>query len=347
MIIKTADELHEAVRAILTAAGADERNANIVAEHLVLSNLSGVDTHGVWPLLIYVNAIQAGELEPTAWPEILSETPTSALVTGNWTFGQVAARHAMEVAINKAKEHNVAVVGLVQAHHTGRLGYYVEMAAAEGMISMVWAGGYAEIAPATVPYGGRARVLHTNPIAMGFPAGEEPRMMLDFATTALSGVKVDNAKVKGEPLPPGCIVDKDGNPSTDANDFFDGGGHVAFGGHKGYALMMAAEYLGRIFVGSDAFAEAERAGPILRHQGVTMIAFKADLFQPLADYAGRADEMARRVRAIPPAPGFEEVLVPGDPEFRTRAIRRQDGIPISDDVWQRVTQAGELVGLHI
>ena len=162
--------------------------------------------------------------------------------------------------------------------------------------------------------------------------------MFDYATTAMSGVKVVNAQRRNEQLPPGCIADKDGNPSTDPNDFFDGGGHVPFGEHKGYALMMAAEFLGRIFARADDYVEADRAGPILRHQGVTMIVFKADLFQPLADYARRADEMERRVRAVPPAPGFREVLVPGDPEIRTRAARRRDGIPIADDIWRSIIE---------
>ena len=345
MIVKPARELHSLVKKILMAAGADERNAEDLAEHLVRANLSGVDTHGVWHLQVYLSAIEADEIVPTAWPEILQETATSALVTGNWTFGQVAAKYAMEVAIEKAKAQNVAVVGLVQSHHVGRLGHYVEMAVAEGMIGLVWAGGYSEEEPAAVPYGGRERVLHTNPISIGLPAGEEPPMMFDWATTALSGVKVINAQRRGEPLPPNCIVDKEGNPSIDPNDWFEGGGHLPFGGHKGYTLMMATEFLGRIFTGSDSYVEAQRAGPILRHQGVTMIAFRADLFQPLADYGKRAAEMVRRVRAVPPAPGFKEVLAPGDMESRTRAIRRREGIPIADDIWQTVIDAAESVGV--
>ena len=144
MIIKTEEELHELAREILLAAGADERNALGVAEHLVAANLCGVDTHGVWHLPVYVKYIKAGEIVPTAWPEILKETPMSALITGHWTFGHVAARYAMEVAIDKATEHNVAVVAVVQVNHIGRLGHYIEMAAAKGMISMVWAGGLSE-----------------------------------------------------------------------------------------------------------------------------------------------------------------------------------------------------------
>jgi LDH2 family malate/lactate/ureidoglycolate dehydrogenase len=169
-------------------------------------------------------------------------------------------------------------------------------------------------------------------------------MLFDFATTAGSGVKVANAKRTGEPLPPGWIVDKNGNPSTKASDFFDGGAYLPFGGHKGYALMVGVEFLGRIFSGSDSYAEAGRGGPYMRHQGVTMIVFKADLFQAQGEYARRADEMLHRIRAVPPAPGFKEVLVPGDPEARTRAIRERDGIPIPDDVWEEICALPGFVG---
>ena len=345
MIVKPADELHELVTKILSTAGADKRNAHAVAEHLVLANLSGVDTHGVWQLPGYVEAIRDEYLLPTAWPVIVRDTTNTAIVSGNWTFGQTAARYATQVAIEKAKSQNVAVVALVESHHIGRLGHYPEMAAAEGLISMVWAGGFSEEAPVVAPFGGRKPLLHTNPIAMGFPAGDEPPMVFDFATSALSGVKVVNAHRRNEKLPPGCIVDNEGNPSTNPGDFFEGGAQVPFGTHKGYALMMAAEFLGRIFCASDDLADPARGGPILRHQGTSLIVFKADLFQQFADYARRADEFQQRTRAIPPAPGFQDVLVPGDPEVRTRAARKREGIPIHDDVWRSIREAAASVGI--
>ena len=347
MITKSADALHALVKRILLAAGADEQNAEEVAHHLVLSNLSGVDTHGIWTIPIYVAGILANELLPAAKPAILQETATSALVTGNWTFGHVAAKYAMELAINKARTQNMAVVGIVQLHHIGRLGTYVEMAAAENMIGMVWAGGFGQVEPVSVPYGGKTRVMHTNPISIGLPAGEESTMMFDWATTALSGVKVENAYRRREQLPPNSIVDKDGVPTTNPDDFFAGGGHLPFGAHKGYTLMMTAEFLGRIFTGADSYVEAGRGGAIFLHQGVTMVAFKSDLFQPFADYAERADEMERRVRAVPPAPGFDEVLAPGDLEARTRERRQREGIPIADDLWQSLTEAAASVGVEI
>ena len=340
-------ELQAMATKILLAAGADERNATRVADGLVLSDLSGVATHGVHHLPNYVSDIRDSYIVPTAWPEIISETPTSALVTGNWGFGFAAAKYAMEIAIQKAKEQSVAVVGIVQVTHIGRLGEYTEMAASEGVVSFLWAGGYSEEEPATVPYGGSEKVLHTNPLSIGFPAGEEPPMMMDFATTALAGSKVVLADNRGQKVLPGSIVDKDGKPTTDPADFLDGGSHLPFGGHKGYALMLAVEFLGRIFTGSDSYAEAQRGGKVMRHQGIAIVAFKADLFQPLAEFARRADEMERRVRAVKPAPGFGEVLVPGDLEARARTAQRREGITISDDIWKELSDLAESLGVSI
>ena len=338
-------ELHSLVSNILQAVGADERNADRVAEALVSSNLAGVDTHGVLHLPRYVEYVQDGEIEPTAWPKVLSETPATALVSGNWGFGHVTAKYAMELAIEKGREQGIAIVGIVQAHHIGRLGEYAELAASEGMIGLVWAGGYGEQKPMAVPFGGRKPVLHTNPLAMGFPAGDEPTIVLDFATTAIAGSKVLLAQQGGKPIPPDAVVDKHGNPTTDAEAFLDGGAQLPFGGHKGYAIMLAVEYLSRILLGTAKYADPDKGGIYMRDQGVSMMAFKADLFQPLDEFEALAAEMERRIRAIPPAPGFDEVIVPGDPEARNRAERTENGIPITDEIWASLVQTAESLGV--
>ena len=330
----TADDLHGLTTRVLLAAGADERNAVRVADALVLSNLSGVDTHGVFHLPRYVTEIRDGTVVPTAWPEIVSETPTSALVSGNWTFGHVVAKFAMDTAIAKARDQNMATVSLVRATHIGRVGEYAEMAVAEGMVALVWASGYGAEEPVAVPYGGRKPLLHTNPISIGVPAGDETPMVMDFATTTIAGSKARVAALKGEQVPPGSLVDEEGRPTTDPSGYPKRGGMVAFGGHKGYAFMLANEFLGRVLSGADDYVEGERGGPLMRHQGVTMIVLRADLFQPMAEFTRRSDELKRQVNAAPPAAGVDEVLVPGDLEARSREKRRRDGIPIPDEVWK-------------
>jgi len=346
MITVTSESLHETVKRTLMAVGADESNAEDVAEHLVLANLSGVDSHGVWHLLGYVKAIQAEEILPDRHPEILRETASTALVTGHWTFGQPATKFATQQAIEKARSQGIAMVSVVQKHHLGRLGHFVEMATAEGMGCMVYGGGQGEIAPATMPFGGSRPILHTNPMAAGLPTGMADRpMMFDFATSGTSGVKVINARNRGEKIPHGFIVDKEGRPTDDPHAFFDDGGHAPFGGHKGYAIMMWVEYMGRVLAGSNAYADPARAGDILRNEGGTIIVFRTDLFQEAADYTALADEMGQRVRAVSPAPDFEQVKMPGDPEWETRRIRSRDGIPIEDDVWEMILEAQRLAGI--
>ena len=346
-MVKQVDELKDFIYRIFLAAGASKVNSETTAEHLVSSNLCGVDTHGIWHVPGYIKEIQSGHILPKARPKIFKETINTALVSGNWTFGQVTAKYAMKIGISKAREHNLAIVGIVKVNHIGRLGEYAEMAADEGMISMICVGGLGDEDPFSVPYGGRQRLLGTNPIAMGFPSGQEPRMMFDFATTASSGVKIINAHREKRKVSPGWIVDREGNSTTNVDDFFSGGGAVPFGGHKGYAFMMAAEWMGRVFTGAGLQAEAGRGGPILGRQGVSMLVFRADLFQRLSDYAASADALRRRVRSIKPAPGFKEVLVPGDPEYRTRSTRRRTGIPIPDGLWKELVELGESLEVEI
>ena len=163
MVTKQAGELRRIVLDILGAAGASPENAADVANHLVIADMSGVVTHGVTQLSGYVDAIRADQLLPRARPETLKDLDGGALVTGNWTFGQVAARYGADLGIRKAYTSGLALVSLVQSHHIGRLGHYVEMAASEGLVSLVCAGGFGAVDPQTVPYGSRTRVLHTNP----------------------------------------------------------------------------------------------------------------------------------------------------------------------------------------
>ena len=339
-------KLYEISKRVLMAAGADERNADGISEHLISANLCGVDTHGVWHLPGYVSALKSGEALGTTCPEIIKETPTSALITGNWGFGQVAAKFAMEVAIEKARAQNVAVVGLVQCHHTSRLGFYTEMASKAGMVSILFSGGYGEIAPAAMPYGGKERIFHTNPIAMGLPAKDGYSILLDFATTTASGVKVVNARNHNEKVPEGWIVDKDGQPTTDPNDFFAGGGHLPFGGHKGWALMIASEFISQVLIGSQNYADDRYGGDVLRYQATTMVVFNADLFQGMVEYCRRADEISKRVRDVSPARGSDKVMIPGDKEIDIRNTREKQGIPIPDDTWQAIMEKAESLGIN-
>lgn len=341
MPVIAAEPLRRLTTAIFQAAGATRENADRVAEALVESNLVGHDSHGVIRIPSYIQAIRQGHIQPAATPTILRETSTAALVSGNWTFGHVAAKFGTEVAVAKARAQGLAAVGIVQCNHIGRLGEYPTMAARQGVIALVTAGGSlaSGVRGPAAPYGGRGRALGTNPIAVGVPGGDFPPLLLDFATTAVAGGKIMVARARRQPLPPGAILDPEGNPSTDPEDFYRGGVMLPFGGHKGYALSMVVELLSGPLTGADAHAATGRTS------GTFILAIDAGLFRPLAEFVSVADRVYRQVKETPPAPGFEEVLLPGEPEWRTRARRLAEGIPIEEATWSAIVQVARDLGI--
>jgi len=339
MIQFTPTHLNRVVQAIFCAAGAKEQDAVQIADILVANHMAGHDSHGILRIPEYLQSIVDGEINPSADPEILQETPTSAVVKGNWSFGQVAGNFATDIAIQKALEMGVCAVSIVQAAHTGRLAVFTERAAAKGVVMFMTIGTVDR--PMTAPYGGAAPLLGTNPIAITLPNQHGPHVTLDFATSAIAAGKIKVAKAKHEALPPNCLLDKNGDPTTDPNDFFDGGFMMPFGGHKGYALAVIAELMSGPLVGSEYYPA------VTQRSGVFIFALKASLFQPMEKYDEALQKSLKKIKAIPPAKGFSEVLLPGEPESKMNTQRLQEGIPIPTDTWQAVRKAGLTVGVDI
>ena len=222
MITKSAEQLTKIGYEIFLRVGAPHSTAKRVSSALVDANLTGHDSHGVFRIMEYLDRIEDKEIMPEALPSVLDESGGMTLVDGNWGFGQVSVEYATELAIEKARQHKIAGVGVVRCSHIGRLGEYSTLAARAGIIALVTAGGFG-VPPGAAPFGGSKAVLSTNPISMGFPATKIPMVLMDFATTQVAAGKIRVAAEKGEQLPPGCIFDSEGRPSTDPQDFFDGG----------------------------------------------------------------------------------------------------------------------------
>ncbi|MGH2370532.1 MAG: Ldh family oxidoreductase, partial [Chloroflexota bacterium] len=236
--------LEEMARRIFVAAGTPEDLAAHVARHLVKANLSGHDSHGVIRIPSYLRSIEQGRLVADARPAVVRDWPATAVVDGKRGFGQVAASFALEVAIGKAATAGVGAASIRHCNHIGRLGDYSETAAERGFIALVTYGSAGPNSGHSAPFGGAARHLGTNPWSVGIPGKESAPVVVDFATTMVAEGKIQVARAKHAPLPPGCIVDKDGKPSTNAEDFYAGGMILPAGGHKGYGLSLVAALLG-------------------------------------------------------------------------------------------------------
>ncbi len=346
MANRSAQQLRELTQNIFTAAGAPADLAGEMAEALVGANLAGHDSHGVIRIPAYLNQIKEGSLDPTARPTVLRETATTALVDGCWGFGHVAAKFATDVAIRKAKQSHTAAVSIVRCNHIGRVGQWASQAAAQDVIAMVVVGGWGGStsrygAGIAAPFGGAQRALSTNPISIGIPGGETPDMLVDFATTVVAEGKLQVARAKGAPVPEGAILDKDGRPTTDANQFYEGGMLLPFGGHKGYGLAMVVEMLGGALTPGDELNGGGQRG------GGVIWALDAFAFRSPESYRENADFVLDRIKGIKPAEGFDEVLLPGEPELRSAEARLKEGIPIADATWTALVEGGKSVGVDV
>ncbi len=340
MLTFTADQLRQLASRIFQGAGTPAEIADEVAGSLVSANLAGHDSHGVIRVSSYVDQIRKGEYQPAAQPEIIADRGCTATVDGNWGFGQITARFAVDLAIEKAKEHQVSAVAAIGCNHIGRLGEWAERAIAQDVVAMVTVSGTSWRLGA--PYGGAARALGTDPISFGIPGGSRGDLLLDYATTVVAEGKLRVARDKNTLLPPGCILDKDGNPSTNAEDFYAGGMLLPFGNHKGYALGMVVQMLSLVVTGAD---EKKRDPDYA--SGTFIWALDAHAFRSPESYERMADAVVDKVKSVPPAPGSSGVLLPGDPERISREERLKNGIPLPEATWEAMQKAAQSVGVSV
>jgi len=338
----TANQLRGVGQAIFEAVGAPPDVAQRVSDSLVTNNLMGHDSHGVIRIPSYLRKISEGQIVPQAQPEVVRETPTTALLDGHWAFGQVVAARGMEMAIAKAKEQHIAAVGMFRCPHIGRVGEYPALAAEQGMIGIALCnsgppGGI------VAPFGGRKPFFSTNPLALAVPAGERPPLLLDFATSVVAEGKMRVARNRGKQVPEGWIIDAEGHPTTDPHDLYEGGALLPFGGHKGYGLALFIDILGGILTGTGCTAMPDYDGG----NGTFVMAIDIQNFCPLAEFQASVDQVFAAVKEVPLAPSFEEILIPGEIEYRTQAQREREGVFVEEVTWSQIVEAALGLGVDV
>ena len=218
------------------------------------------------------------------------------VVDGHHTFGQVTARFATQLAVASARRSSIALVGAVHRHHIGRVGHFAEQAADEGVIALIFAGGWGADNRCVVPYGGLDRAFGGNPLAFGLPADPDAPVVLDMGTCSVAIGKIEVARDKGETLPAGAIIDRQGRASVDPSDYFDGGAALTFGGHKGSALALAVELLAGALVGSEDYLEPDANRSGFAAGGLLIIAIDPGALRPEESYEASAGDTVRRIQ---------------------------------------------------
>jgi LDH2 family malate/lactate/ureidoglycolate dehydrogenase len=321
-----AEPLRHFSKQLLMAGGAPEDIAALVARHLVDGNLCGHDSHGVLRIPTYIDAIKRGNLVPDARPVVERETVATVLLDGKRGYGYTAMEVAITQAMHKARASGVATVAIRNCGHIGRLGGWAEAMALGGFASEVTVGMLGPGTGHAPPFGGATRTLSTNPWALGIPAKANPPVIADFATTSVAEGKLKFARAKKSPVPLGWIVDTQGKPTADVEEFYRGGMLLPFGGHKGSGMSIFASMLG----GLSGEGGNGKIG------GTMIVAFDPGAFGDADAYLRRVDAAIATLKAVPPADGIQEVLVPGEPETRSRAQRNHDGIPLPAETWREL-----------
>jgi hydroxycarboxylate dehydrogenase B len=330
--------------ALFTAAGAGADEALATVLSLVTSSLMGHDSHGVLRIPHYLGFMADGSIVVDA-PLIVERTgPSTAVVDCHHGFGFVGAEKAMRGGIEIAREQRTACVITRRCNHVGRLGAWVQLAADEGMLALATCNSpiQGHFVP---PWGGRDGRLATNPIAYAVPTGGDP-LVADFSTSVVAEGKVQFYRNEGKKLPDGWIVDASGNATNDPNAFYGPprGGILPLGGaagHKGFALGLFVEILGSALAGTSS------RDPKAFGNGVCFIVVDPSAFCPLNQFRAIMDETVAYIKSSQPAPGFQEVLVPGELEFRTLRQRQKDGITVDAATLAAMREHGARLGVDV
>jgi L-2-hydroxycarboxylate dehydrogenase (NAD+) len=324
--------LQALVEKLFVAAGLSDEHAHGAADVLVESDLRGVWSHGVARVPMYLSRLRAGVANAKPNIKVDRVAPAALLIDGDNGLGLVVAPHAMRQAVALAKETGIAVAGIRRSGHFATSAYNVRIAVEAGCIGFV----YTNSSPAIAPWGGATPFLGTSPFGFAAPTTGGRTFLIDMAMSRLARGKMKFSAQRGDPIPLGYAVDKSGQPTTDGKAAFEGT-MVPFGEYKGAALSWMMDVLGGVFTGA-AFG-GEVANPfddLSRPQNVghVFIAMRADLFMSAETFEQRMAELDRRAKALPRAEGFTEILAPGEPEARQRAINIERGVPLTNDVLQ-------------
>jgi hydroxycarboxylate dehydrogenase B len=344
-----AEELRRIGRAIFQAAGSSAEEAGKVATRLVDANLTGHDSHGVIRIAQYLDEVRKGTLVPNRQALLVRETDVIAVFDGQFGYGQIVAEQAVTAAIVKARRHGIALAALRRAGHLGRLGDWAELAAVGGLVSLHFVNAIG-LALRVVPHGGRDGRGTTNPIAIGIPVADGPPVVLDFATAAIAEGKVRVARNKGVEVPPECLLDADGRPTTDPRALYADppGNLLPFGGavtgHKGGGLWLLTDLLAGSLTSGGCSRPPEPGLPV--GSNLLSIVIAPELVADGELFAPEVRRYLEFVKSARPRMAGGEVLTPGEPEQRARAERLANGIPIDPATWEQIMAAAEQVGVR-
>jgi len=339
------EKLTRFVQAAFEKLGVPAADAQIAAETLVAADLRGVDTHGVIrfsPYAWYVKWLSDGSMTAKPNIRVISETPSTALLDGDRGMGMVIGHRAMELAIEKAKQCGIGMVGVRNSRHYGMSAQYAMQALAHNMIGIAMTNASRQV----VPTFGREARFGTNPMCFAVPADKELPFVLDMATTTAAAGKLELAARLEKSIPTGWALDEKAEPTHDphvaqkARRLLPLGGSRDNGSHKGYGLAILVEILCGVLTGTLTALNADQDP-----RGHFFGAIRVDAFRPVTEFKRDMDRLIRELKSTPPIQGQNRVYVAGEIEFETAEERAERGVPLLPSVLKGLREVSEQLGM--
>jgi len=342
------DDLKAFCREMYKRVGVPDEEAEIVAGLLARADLRGVETHGVTRLPIYIQRIQKGYVRAVNKTTLIREKGPTAFAEAHGSMGHVVAFKAMQMAINKAQEYGIGWVSVKDSGHFGVAGLFPMMALEKDFIGYI----ITNSAPMMAPYGGWERIIGNNPLSYAFPAGEYLPVVVDFSCSVVSSGKLILCRKRGEKIPLGWAYDKDGLPTEDPYEGYEGGGSLApMGEHKGYGLALSHEILTAILTGGKwtrnikSLYEEDRTG--IQGTCHSFMALDPDCFIGKEQFKKSMDSYIKSTKESGKAEHTREILMPGEPEYQAESERLKEGIPLSPATEKELVVLGQSFGLSL
>jgi len=336
-----AERLRAFGEGVFGKAGVPAEDAKTVAEILVEANLRGVDTHGIYLANLYVRRLQKGLINPTPRFRFEKKRAGVGILDADFSLGQLSTLEAARKAVEMAQDAGIGIVAVRNSNHFGAAAYYAEYCAKRDCIGLVMSDGECDV----IPYGGREKFLGTNPLCCCVPAGTYPWFCMDMATSEVAFGKVRAAAEAGKSIPSNWAVDRNGRPVTDATKAY---AVVPMSGPKGYGISLMIEILSSRLTGMPYGAHIVRKFDDWENKafmGHYVQAVDIGAFCPVDEFKKRVDELLAELKNQPRAPGVEEILIPGEPEYRTKGRREREGCPIREEDGKLLRQLGEELGV--
>ena len=329
--------------AVYAGAGMPEADARLVADTLVQADLWGHQSHGVLRLGWYLDRIRTGVMQPVTTPEFVVDAGAIAVIDGHDGVGQVLAMRATHEAIKRARAHGIGAVAVRNSNHFGTCMYYTRRVAAAGCVAMLTSNG----GPAMAPWGGRTKIIGTNPWSVAAPVGTRAPFVVDMAATGVARGKIYLARNKHLPIPLGWAINQAGEPTTDPQEAIDGI-ILPMAEHKGYAIAAMVDLLSGVLTGSgflsavhSPYQTAEQS-----HCGHLLLAMDIAKFQPLEQFTARMEAFVDEIKAVPLAKGFDEVFYPGEIEENNDAKFRREGLALPEETIADLRRIAKNTGLE-